>query len=532
MEKHKMPYNVLTFCLLTIFVFSCNIRLNSSYRSVYENYNAFVHSNNAETNFLKVHYKNGFVSVFDDWKLNQSEDTLSGNGKLFNIRRAIDTEGEIKVPLDEIAIIETNQLDKIKDRKNQRVARLAILTAVDVIIGAICITTPKACFGSCPTFYLNDDDNIHSSSAEGFSSSISPSLEKRDIDALNFWSNNERIHLTMKNEALETHVINELQLFAAATPKGKQVFQSAHDRFYQVGKISDCSQALSSGKNVLAQIKNIDDSEYFSLSDSTDLWQKEEVLLNFKGISKDSLGLILNFRQTLLTTFLLYNGLSYMGDEVGDYFSKIETNAQIRKRLGNPFKKMGGISVYYFDEKSQEWIFADEIYETGPIAKNLQIVPLQDFSNQGSEIKIKLEMAKGMWRFDYAGLAEIEREVKPEIISLSEIKKNNLPDFESLEMLSCDDEKYLISMPGDKFDLYFDLPQLEKENQGYEIFLSSKGYYLEWIRKSWLEGKNTAKLEQMLLNNKQTWKELAVEYKLYESQMEEVFWNSKIETIQ
>ncbi len=525
-------YHFLAAGLFILFVLSCNIRMNSSYRSVYSDYNTYLHANDTQTNYLKVHYKNGFVSVFNNWELNPSEDTLSGNGKLFNIRREVDKEGEIKVPLNEIAIIETNQLDQIKDRKNKRVSALTILTAVDVIIGVICISVPKACFGSCPTFYLNDNENVLTANAEGFSNSISPSLESRDIDALNFWTNSQNLHLTMKNEALETHAINEIQIFAAATPKDKQVYHSIHDRFYQVENVTGCNQAFVNDINISSQINDIDESEYFSLSDSTNLWEKEEIILGFKNKPTDALGLIVNFRQTLLTTFLLYNGLSYMGDEVGDYFSKIETNSLIRKKLGNPFKKMGGINVYYYDEKKQKWIFTDEIYETGPIAKNLQFVPLTNFSNQESEIKIKLEMTRGMWRIDYAALAEINYEIIPEIISLSELKKNNLPDFESMQMVSCDDENYLVSFPGDKFDLYFNLPQTTSENQGYQIFLSSKGYYLEWIRESWLEGKNTAKLEQMLLNDKQTWRELAVEYKMHESQMEELFWNSKLETVQ
>ncbi len=532
MKNHPGLYKLLIVCVIILVVITCKIRLNPSYRSVYNDYNSFIHSENADTGYLKVHFKNGDVSVFNNWKLNQSEDTLSGNGKLFNARRILEKEGDIHVSLDQIAIIETNQLEEIRDRKNSRVAGLAILTAVDVIIGVICITTPKACFGSCPTFYLNDDENIHSVNAEGFSNSISPSMEMKDIDALNFWSNSQQLHLTMKNEALETHAINEVQLLAVETPKDKHVYHTTNDRFFQVGKIVGCNNATTNGSEVSSQLMHIDDSEYFSLSDSTDLWEKEEIILDFKAAEINNPGLILNFRQTLLTTFLLYNGLSYMGDEVGDYFSKIETNTLIRNKLGNPFKKMGGINVYYYNEKSGKWIFSEEIYETGPIAKNLQFVRLKGFSDQKSEIKVKLEMTRGMWRIDYAALAEIEKEVVPEVIQLSELKKNNLPDFESLDLLLCDDEKHLVSFPGDKFDLYFDLPLTDAEDNGYEIFLSSKGYYLEWIRESWLEGKNTAKLEQMLLNNKDTWRELAIEYKIYESQMEELFWNSKVETVQ
>ena len=95
-----------------------------------------------------------------------------------------------------------------------------------------------------------------------------------------------------------------------------------------------------------------------------------------------------------------------------------------------------------------------------------------------------------------------------------------------------DDKNYLYSFPGDVYDLFFELPQTENENYTHELFLSVKGYYIEWIREDWLAGKNKMKLEKMLLNDKATWKLLAREYKVYESEMEDLFWSSKYENIQ
>ena len=522
--------SILLFCFSILT--TCKISLNTNFRQVYDNYNSFIHADTTPADFIKVHQKNGFVSVFDKWEINPAEDSIIGNGKDFNLQRNLSKEGKIAVDLKEIAIIETNQLSQIQDRYKKRLARLTILTAADAALGLLCITTPKACFGSCPTFYINGNNNLHYSDAEGFSSCISPSLEKNDIDALNYKFSGDQFKLTMKNEALETHAVNQIQLLAAEVIPGKSVFHGFNDKFYSCSAIYDCNNAFVNSSDISAKIKGIDDYEYFSLTDSTNLWEKEEIIFIFNTQDLTQLGLILNFRQTLLTTFLLYNGISYMGDEVGDYFAKIETNKIIREKLGNPFKKLGGIKISYFDERKAKWIFVDEIYETGPIAKNLQLVPLNNAIVKNPEIKIKLELTRGLWRLDYLALASIEKEINPVFLSPSEIIKNNLINFDNLTEAECDDENYLISMPGDLYEIYFEMPERNNPDTNYELFLSVKGYYLEWMRGSWLEAKDTGKLEKMLLNDKLTWNSLAREYKVYESQMEELFWNSKYVTTQ
>jgi hypothetical protein len=88
---------------------------------------------------------------------------------------------------------------------------------------AVCAANPKTCFGSCPTFYVSDGKHAMLQ-AEGFSSSIAPSLEARDVDAL------YRVHpsgrefiVTMKNEALETHFVRRVRLLAAKRPVGGRV---------------------------------------------------------------------------------------------------------------------------------------------------------------------------------------------------------------------------------------------------------------------------------------------------------------------
>ena len=127
---------------------------------------------------------------------------VSGEGELFGLARETMGSGPFKVALDEVALLETNVV-----QRSPGAVALAVITGVSVAVTAFCISDPKACFGSCPTFYVSDGKNTVLQ-AEGFSSSVAPSLEARDVDAL------YRVHpvgpeliVTMKNEALETHVV-------------------------------------------------------------------------------------------------------------------------------------------------------------------------------------------------------------------------------------------------------------------------------------------------------------------------------------
>ena len=135
-------------------------------------------------------------------------------------------------------------------------------------------------------------------------------------------------------------------------------------------------------------------------------------------------------------------------------------------------------------------------------------------------------MNKGLWRLDYVALTNIKEKVKPiEIAPTSILNKGKLDLTALAEIVNPD--KYLISMPGSEYKFNFILPS---DNTDYELFLYSKGYYLEWMREHWIKDKDLLKLKQMVDNPKKYLKREAKNYKSYELKMEEEFWNSKIDT--
>ena len=525
--KNLTKYTIL-ICVIFI-VASCK---TYNFRTNYENENALLHSaDSIKTKlFLKAHLKNGDICIFkDSWQVDTLNNLITGSGVLYDFNRKIINLNQTSIPIDSIALYETNK--KLVNPEEGRIAALAILTSLDAILGIICITVPKACFGSCPTFYTeqNSNKNIHFADAEGFSSSILPSLEKSDIDAINqHYSTSEDFSITMKNEALETHCIDEVKLLVYPLSESERVFESNTEVAYLCKNITLPTSATAEEGNIISLINQSDKDERFSLADSNNLSSKEEITLTFENVnSQKDLGILLDFRQTLMSTFLFYNTMSYMGDLASDIFAQIDTNDKLKQKLECMNNELGGIDVLVYNEATNEWEFQGTYNELGPIAVNSQLLPLKN-KTSANKLKVKLILNKGTWRIDRISLTEIVKQVNLLEINPNSISLNNKVNSNAL-MLNSEPNKYIVSMPGNVFTFNFQLPE---PNKKYEMFIYSKGYYLEWMRNDWIKDKDIVRLKKMYVNPKNYLKKQAKFYKSYEKEMEEIFWNSKVTTNQ
>lgn len=499
------------------------------FRSEYKNANELLHDSKllSAKPFLKAHYKNGNVCVlYDTWQITNEGNVVQGTGTMYDFNRRVVFDGNYVIPIDSVAIFESNV--KIDNPEASRVAALTVLTGIDGLLGLICLSNPKACFGSCPTFYLNPNEQFHYSDAEGFSSAISPSMEYGDIDALRVTSSRQAsFNLTMKNEALETHCIRDIKLLAYPIQAGQSVCQTNHDVFLLCGKAHDPIKVIGEEGDVTALLAADDRIERFSLTDPENLSVKEDVFISFDQLDDNkSYGLLMDFRQTLLTTFLIYNAIGYMGDNVGDFFARIEAGENVQQKLKDGLmKELGEIEVHVWDDKVDGYVHQGGFFETGPIAINRQIVPIESHPYQ-KNMKVKLVMNKGLWRIDCTRLVELQNEVQPITINPSNILKQ---DSSGVTQLNGDElgSKHLVSLPGDLYEFKFDMPE---SNQDYQLFLYSKGYYLEWMRTSWLKDKNLLQLRKMIENPIAYLKDQAHHYKQYEQHMEHEFWSSRIDT--
>lgn len=459
--------------------------------------------------FLKAHMRNGDLFVLENWR-GGADGTVTGSGRRYNAARTVIGVGSFAIPIDSVAVFETNQV-----KTSGATAALTAFAVVTVGIAIACAINPKACFGSCPTFFV--DGNEHPL-AEGFSASIAPSLEATDVDALAVRARG-RFELVMKNEAYETHVVRHLDLLAVPHVAGARTVQALDGSFYRIGTVTPPITAAAADGDASLLLRARDGKERFSLADSSNLAAREIVELSFGRMGAGQHGIVLASRQSLLSTYLLYQAYAYMGTQAGHWMAEIERGRL--NQVGDALVDLlGGISLS-IETAPGEWTTVGEVTEFGPIAIDEHLVVFEAPPSWTG--RARLSMTKGAWRVDEVALASSMETVEPVRLSPSAVLNDGTRDDTARARL-VDPAQSLITLPGDSYTLVYEIPC---DGALYDVFLESRGYYLEWIRDAWIEEENPALLAELFLAPEQALVRLAPEYKRVEAGMEQTFWSSR-----
>lgn len=465
---------------------------------------------------LKAHLRDGGVYVLDEWRVDSAGVTVSGKGKQLDANRQQVRDGALSFPVASVALFE---LDRTST--SESVAALGVVTGITAGIAIYCATNTKACFGSCPTFYVSDGERPLLQ-AEGFSASIAPALEARDVDALYRARPTARdLEVRMTNEALETHVVRYVRVLAAPRLPGSRVFATPGDRFVAASELAAPDACTAPEGDCRRALHDFDGAERSSWADSNDLATKETLDLEFAHPPDGRRGLVVASRQTLMTTYLVYQGLAFMGHSAVEWLAALERGGTpaiaAARGMGDA---LGWIEVLTQDEHG-EWAVVGVTGETGPIATDVKLVPLP--AARPGPLHVKLRLTRGAWRLDWVSLAALGPEVEPLRLEPFEVRRAGVSD-EAARQLLLDSAKVLTTLPGDAYTLMYRLPE---DFENYELFLESRGYYLEWMRSEWLAEENHARAAQMLLNPHAALRALAPAYKRQEAGMDSVFWRSR-----
>ncbi len=461
--------------------------------------------------YLKVHTASGEVYVLSPWENRMDSAVVAGSGVLLGVNRDTLARGTFTIPIDSVALFETNVT-----HTHGAVAALAVLTGMSVGVTVYCASNPKACFGSCPTFYVSDGtrDLLQ---AEGFSASIAPSLEATDVDHLyRARARGTQVDVRMVNEALETHVVQSVHLLVVPRPPGTRVFAGSDGRFWRATAVTPPLACHGAEGDCLSLLAAFDGRERTSAADSTDLATREEIELAFpEGAGR--FGLVLAGRQSLLPTYLLYQSLAWMGTSAGQWLAQLERgNAVLRDHLDVLTRTFSGIEVLV--PRNGEWVPVETAVEAGPLAADAKVIPLPAGGS-----RVRLRLVKGGWRLDYAALATLEAPVVPIRLAPTRVLQRGREDADALDRL-LRPAAALVTLPGDERLLQFDLPT---DGTAYELFLESRGYYLEWMRDEWVAEENPARVAQLLLDPSAIWRDIAPAFARAETGLERAFWKSK-----
>ncbi len=465
--------------------------------------------------YLKVHMKDGGLYLLSRWSVGRDR-VCTGIGTRLDASRRVIATDSVRIPIDSVALFETNVV-----KTSPLVASMAVLTGVSLGVTFYCISNPKSCFGSCPTFYVTDGTRPVLQ-AEGFSSSIAPCLEATDVDAL--WRAAPRsrdLEVLVTNEALETHVIRRADILAAPRPPGGRVVATRRGEFREALRLIPPLRATAPEGDCLAALARHDGVERASVADSTDLAAREVIDLEFPAAPDTALGLVIASRQSLLSTFLYYQALAYLGRSAGDWLAALQRgDTVVRAQSNGIWHALGGVEVLV-PARDGSWAVAGVDQETGPIATDVRVVPLPPAPP--GPVHVRLRLTRGAWRLDQVCLAALGRRVEPLRVKPCAASRDGAPDPAALAALR-DSAGPLTTFPGDRIRLRYRLPE---DYERCELFLESRGYYLEWMRNEWLAEENPARLALMALQPEVALRLLAPAYKAQEASMEEAFWRSR-----
>ena len=487
--------------------------------------------------YLKAHLKNGHVLVYSgSWWLDEEKELVRGAALRYGLdRRLIGPQDS--VAWSDVSLFETNR--PLPSNNAVRMSAMTVLLVADIAGGIICFTVEKACFGSCPTFYLDDSTDVRGADAEGFSNALLPSAAYADVDYLGTREvRNGTLPLTVKNEAMETHVIQGLHVYAIPVSNGEVALQGTDKKFYRSRQSLPLVQAVAQEGDITDRVATRDGNERWHPTDATNLAQKETLEFLFDATDWDGrtpLGINVDFRQSFVTTYLMYSAIGYLGTEYTQYLARAENSPKALNPLSfeqGIGRALGGLEMEFWNEAEQKWTYVDRFHETGPIAINTQTLPLPGCAAHNGKIRLRMRAAQGSWRLDCVALQVLNEEVNPIILTPQPTQEPDGTHRQAeyaLDQPLSDSQSpgaaaARVNLPGTSYVQTFTGVVPDGRTA---LFLESKGYYLEWSRQSWLSYEDKGKFFQMVLQPERYLKQVAPEFKAVENAMEEVFWSTK-----
>ncbi len=445
---------------------------------------------------VKVHLRDGSTVVFRNGISVLGRD-ITGVGQSYRLLDDVSVTPRDRIPLDSVVGVETFE------------GRLLTAQSVTVSIAATALAAVGtagllvAIFGSCPTVYA-DTGAAGQLQAEGFSYAIAPLLEHRDVDPLNVKPGPDGIiRLELRNEALETHFINHIELLAVKRPVGAVIVPDQSGKLVSVSDIHPVAVARDrAGRDVSATLASNDGALFATApavvnaahAGDLDDWIDLETDALPAG---DSIAVVLRLRNSLLNTVLLYDGI-LGGHDAADWLTTGMQQIGTALDLSRWYTRTMGMHITV-DGVALPTATAREharLGDVGPIAFRDVAIVLPRPAKAAKNVRVRLRFVADDWRIDRAQFAGVVSRPVPVSIPLARVIAPNPAkggpatlDTAAVRALGDADNDYLETRPGQRMTLEF----ATKADSSTTYLIAWQGWYREWIRGSWLAEPTRAK---------------------------------------
>lgn len=407
-----------------------------------------------------------------------------------------------KIPLALVvaANIYTTQAESTMATLDLGSVLLGLSGAVLVPLSLYCLNCPKCCFGSCPTVY-DESSGKSVFEAELFSYSVSKLLEAADIDVLDTrYPADGNLRLRVTNEAMETHLINQFALEIVEHPAGTSAYASPHLGILAVGPTVPPDSAVTvRGEDILDRLRTSDGSFFRSGDAPVKALLTGATLDGFDVVknvapAKRNARMTIRYRNTLLTTILFYDiVLASQGLQALDWTVRMNSDPVYASQFLAVYKYFSGIRIQEWN--GDQWQSLAQLPDAGPL--NWKTVAVDVPVSATGEIRLRLQFFPDNFMIDAIGFdldppaaATVSRfRLAP--LSIRDHAMRPRPEFGT--RLEKDDGDYMVTEPGDTFILDYQLPTAPANaGRARSLAIASKGYYIEWIRGSWVRNDPSA----------------------------------------
>jgi hypothetical protein len=362
--------------------------------------------------------------------------------------------------------------------------------------------------------------------AELFSHSIVPLAEARDVDRLAVPGEAERVTLDIRNEAMETHFINHLELLAIEHRADEWVLNDAGGQPLAAGDwIEATSVTDRDGRDVSALVSDADDRVFetqASRLDRADLDDfTDHLVLELPRPDTDSAAVVLRMRNSLLNTVLLYDFmLAPAGLEAASWLGGTLERLGTAVEMGRWYQSRMGMRVEVWDRG--RFRPAGRLSDTGPLAWEdvAMVVPVPE--NEPG-LRVRLSFLADQWRIDRVRVAGAVRRPDMRIVPLAAVlDQDGAPLVDALESAAHPDERYVETRPGVVVQAVFEPgPTLGART----FLLAAQGYYTEWLRPDWVRSGSPSEAfvasDETLMDALDRWRDVKPEFesRFYEARI-------------
>lgn len=427
---------------------------------------------------VRAHLLDGSIVVFRTGARFLGDFVL-GEGERYAVDATF-TGRVAQIALDSVAAMETYTTD-IREPQSFA-ATLGVSTLLTV--GSVALF--KAIFGSCPTTYA-DSAGVPVLQAESFSNSVAPLLEMRDVDRLRAHPDaSGALRLDVRNEALETHYLNHLELIEVAHAEDEIAVPAPFGQAYGLRHaISPRNATDRAARDVRALLATEDAVAYQTAESVLDSVTEDDptdwIELAFPAPASDSSAVLLRLRNSLFSTVYFYEFmLAQQGADALDWIHTGLSNVSAAIEMGDFYVQRMGLRVEVWEDGT--WRETGRVTEVGPIAWSEVAVAFP--TPPGPEVRVRLRFVADAWRIDRVALTEV-RLLPTRTVPLDRVEEAPpIGDTDAAARLRRPDRAYLMTYPGERFTAVFEPRPSSAPARSF--FLAAQGYYIEWMRGDWL----------------------------------------------